>query len=253
MRKTKIEAGLSQFKTVFQRILEDDASQVIDEAILELDSSKKEYDEKKRRTDNPKLVPKPWGYTVYPQKPLRFRTSEVIKGFPMSIDIYCVIRWEKEGEMPVNQQIHLRVWSKELDYVIRPEWDADQIIERISSQYGRVMLRCHFDLANPKQEGPKYHLQFGGEAQSDEVWWLPGIVDLPRINFPPMDLILIGQLIAANFYKEEYERIRNEIEWIGTVRESQKIFLKDYYQLCLTEINSDNILLDRLWNSWQKY
>jgi hypothetical protein len=252
MKATRIEAGLNQLRVAFEKILEDDASQVIEEAIIGLKSSKKLYDSRTKRTDNPRLAVNPWGYIIYPQRPLRFKASRVIKGLPMSIDIYCVIQWEKEDDMPVKQNIHLRLWSEETSCIYRPEWDAQNIQERIiESELRRVMFRCHFDLANLTQAGPKYHFQFGGNAGAEEVWWVPKIINLPRINFPPMDLILIGQLIAANFFNEDYERIKNEAEWISTVRESQRAFLKDYYQTCTSEIGHDNILLDRLWNSWQ--
>jgi len=247
-----IKAGLQQLKRSFQRILDDSASYVIDEAIAGLESSKKRFDERTRQTHDPRLIPQPWGYQIDPEQPLRFKPSRAIRGLEPWVDLYCIVLWREEGALPVKQEIHLRVWSNNTNYVHRPEWDSETVFNRLTDPVrpfdGRVILRCHFDLANPGQHGPKYHLQFGGEAREYELCWLPGIADLPRLVCPPMDLILACQLIAANFYWEEYIEFRETPEWIGTLRRSQGHLLKNYYKNCLNVLEQDRVLLDYLWN-----
>lgn len=225
MNANWIKAGLREIKRTFQHILDDGASYVIDEAIAELEATKKAFDELQGKTHHPGLTPEPWGYRIYPESPLRFKRSNAIKGLSCWVDLYCTVLWWKEGSLPVKQEITLRVWSDELDYIYRPAWDSEKIYGRLT--LGRVMLRCHFDLANPNQHGPKYHLQFGGNAREHELCWFPEIMDLPRLACPPMDLILACQLIAANFYREEYDEFRETPEWIHTLRTSQEHLFKD--------------------------
>jgi len=252
MNIRRVKAGLLQLKRSFRRILEDGAGDVIDWAIAELENSKVEFEARKKWTHDPRLIPQPWGYRIHPDRPLRFKSSASIRGLEPQVDLYCTVLWEEEGALPVQQEIHLRVWSENSDYIYRDEWDAQEVCDSLtdpSRQFeGRVMLRCHFDLANPKQQGPKYHLQFGGKAEEYELWWFPKVVDLPRLVYPPMDLILACQLVAANFFWEEYTEFRETPEWMGTLLFSQKHLLQDYYEGCFKTINEKRPLLDYLWN-----
>ena len=247
-----IKTGLQQIPKFFRRVLDDSVDYVIPEAIAELESSKRLFDNYSRRTDNPQIVPNHWGYRIRPEQPLRFRPSRAIKGLPLWVDVYCTVRWRDEKSPPVEQVIHLRVWSNEERYIYREDWDSQSILEQLTDgdtgDMKRVLLRCHFDLANSGQHGPRYHLQFGGEAREDELCWFPGILNLPRFAYPPMDLILICQMITANFYWEEYEKLRESPEWLGVLRNSQKYLLRGYYQECLEALDRENSLLDHLWN-----
>ena len=235
MKVDWIKSGLRQLKKSFRRILHDSAEYVIEEAIAGLYTSKERFDERTGRTDDPRLKPEPWGYQIYPERPLRFKPSTAIKGLSCWVDLYCTMLWREEGTPPVEQGIHLRVWSDELDYIYRPDWDSEKVYDGLTD--GRVMLRCHFDLANPGQHVPKYHLQFGGNAREHELCWFPEIINLPRLAYPPMDLILVCQLIAANFYWEEYSNFREAPEWISTLRRSQRHLLKDYYKDCVNVLS----------------
>jgi len=253
MNANLIKAGLQRLKKSFRRILQDGAEDVIDDAIAEIEGLKKRFDEQKRQTHDPHLTPKPWGYRIYSERPLRFKRSNAIKGLNLWVDLYCTVLWEEEGSMPVEQVIHLRVWSdRSNSCTYREKWDSDDVLDKLTNSAwtdeGRVMLRCHFDLSNPGQDGPKYHLQFGGNARGNELCWFPEIINLPRLAFHPMDLILVCQLVAANFYWEEYKEFQEAPEWVSAIRRSQEHLLKDYYRDCFTALDQDCVLLDRLWN-----
>jgi hypothetical protein len=241
-----IKAGLQEIKKNFESVLEDDAGWIIDEAIAELDSSKEEFERRQGKThDLTRLRPEPWGYRIYPDSPLRFRPSRVIRGVNLWVDLYCTVLWKEEGALPIKQDIHLRVWSDEIDYIYRSDWDSEIVYDRLTE--GRVMLRCHFDLANPGQPGPEYHLQFGGNSWGNELCWFPESMNLPRLPYPPMDLVLVCQLIAANFYWDEYVGFRETSEWKNALRRSHEYLLKDYYEGCLGALDQD-LLVDHLWN-----
>jgi len=251
MNAARVKAGLQQVKRTFRRILAPGADDVIDSAIAELEDSKRRFDERIRQTHHPGLVPQPWGYRIYPEMPLVFKPSPAIRGLDLWVDLYCTVLWWQEAAMPVEQVIHLRVWDKS-DYVYRSEWDSDNVCEQLTAQDrpcdGRVMFRCHFDLANPCQHGPKYHLQVGGGAQGEELCWFPEIMSLPRLACPPVDLILVCQLVAANFYWDKYKDLRHDPTWKGILRETQGHLLIEYHTSCMRALNQGDSLLDVLWN-----
>ena len=240
-----IKFGLREIKRDFKRILDDNTVSVIDEAVTRLESTKAQFETRRNQSHDPRLSPKPWGYWIDPNYPLRFEPRK-IRGINLWVDVYCRVFWEEEGALPVEQCIHLRVWSDEIDYIYREDWDSEDVFDRLTER-GRVMFRCHFDLADLGQLGPEYHLQFGGNPQSDELCWLPEFMNLPRLPYPPVDLLLVCQLIAANFYWDEYAEFRETPEWRHALRRSQQYLLEDYYQGCLSALKED-LLVDHLWN-----
>jgi hypothetical protein len=240
-----IKFGLKEIKRNFDPILDDNADWVIQDAIAQLDSTKKDFDWRRQKTHDPKLVPEPWGYCIDPDSPLCFE-PRAINGMNVWADLYCTILWKEEGALPVEQCIHLRVWSDEIDRIYREDWDSEHVYNNLTDE-GRVMFRCHFDLADPGGPGPEYHLQFGGNPRVNELCWLPEFMKLPRLPYPPMDLVLICQLIAVNFYWDEYIEFRETAEWISALRNSQQYLLKDYYEGCLDALDRD-LLVDHLWN-----
>jgi len=246
-----IERSLREVKRDFRPILDDSAEDVIDEAIAELLTSKSLFEQYQGKTHHPGLAIKPWGYRIHPEAPLRFRESKDIKGHHVWTDLYCTMLWEEEGAEPVEQVIHMRVWSDSPDLIYRVDWDSTDVFDKLASQprlpSRRVMFRYHFDRANIDQPGPKYHLQFGGSARGDELCWFPEVIKLPRLAYPPMDLILACQSVAANFHWKEYNEFRKTPEWISVLRKSQSYLLRDYYQGCLSALDHD-LLTDHLWN-----
>src|SRR5688572_1380356 len=111
MNKEDVKKGLDQIRLNFNRILASDASLVLDQAKAGIDSSKARYDELSRRTDNPSLKPDPWGYRIYPEKPLRFKVDETPEGFDAQVEVYCTVLWRDENQPPIKQEIHLCVWN----------------------------------------------------------------------------------------------------------------------------------------------
>jgi len=244
----RLEMGLRVLHKTFRRILDDQAQHVIENAITQLQVSHQRYEQFRRRTDNPNLRVPDWGYTIYPENPLRFRPSATPRGIRPRIDIYCEARWREDPLRPTRNVIHMRLWSDEIDYCWREDWDSQTVFDKLTND-GRVLARWHFDLSNPEQQGPRHHLQFGGNQQANELCWLIEEVDLPRFPFPPMDLVLACQLVAATFFWQEYLGRREDPLWTGVVREAERTFLRPYYDHCLAAINSEgSSVLDALWN-----
>ncbi len=244
MNVAMIKRGLMELGKSFKPILDEGTSWTIDEAISQLDRTRSRYVEGQRQSHHPNSTPTRWGYWITSEFPLRFRAT-LCKDVNFWVDLYCTVLWEDEGELPVEQDIHLRVWSDDPNYTFRDAWDSDALRDKLSS--GRVLLRCHFDLANPDQQGPKYHLQYGGNPRDEEFCWFPKQVRLPRIPYPPMDLILVCQLVATNFFWDEYGEFHDTPEWKGALTRSQEHLLRTYYTECLDAL-SDDLLAKHLWN-----
>lgn len=220
--------------------------------ITGIDVSKKAYDRAKRNQTRTGQAPKPWGYTIYHDQPLRFRPITVPNSIELQVDIYCDIRWA-EDNLPVKQDIKIRLWSKHEETIFREDIDARGILDRLTDNTNpyagqRVVSRFHLDKANPDQKnGPTYHMQVGGKSETYEMCWYPEKVNVPRLAHQPMDLFLTCQIIAANFFREQYLAIREKAEWNRQALLCQEWFLLDYYRNCYNAVRNKEILLDNLW------
>lgn len=251
MNSKQIIRSLNIIKNRLNDTLEPEAERVINAAISSLKNSKTEYDRYQRRSD---LLRKPindWGYQIL-EPPLRFKVANC-KGYRLRPDIICNFRWQKEGALPTIQELVLRVWSNDEHLIYREEYDSETIAELMTTPHNglqeRVMLRCHFDLANPKQSGPRYHLQIGGNPRAGEHGWYPKELDLPRLLHQPFDLVLLCELVVANFFPDEYKNMRRKRDWHSAVTMSERYLLEEYYTQCLEAVkDKKRTLLGTLWN-----
>ncbi len=234
--------SLNVLRDRFSVLLEPTARSILDEAVAQVKYSSELY-KKQKKSKSPGL----WGYTISPEKPLRFIRSGPGQA-NLQPDICCNVRWADQKNTPVEQSLVLRVWSWDASVIFRPNLDAVSIRDRLSAPSGRVMLRYHFDLANSDQAGPRYHLQAGGNARDDELCWLHEAVSVPRIAHPPMDLFLACEMVAANFHGYQGRNVLQDPTWLGTLKLSQEHLLKKYFQDCVAAIGSKSTLLEKLWN-----
>ncbi len=120
---------------------------------------------------------------------------------------------------------------------------------------GRVLIRHHVDLATFKpdkkefQPGPLFHLQFGGHTPKQSRDFEVPIKE-PRWPCFPMDLILVCELVVANFYPEKWIGLQRERNWREAVIASQKFCISPFLN-SMTEIIGDTkrTVLDHLWAS----
>ncbi len=244
----QVERTLRVLNNVYNSILDESASYILPQAITEVSATYGDY--KKAQERNPRAeVRETWGYTIYPYAPLRFKPTKN-NGIDFIVDVYCDIQWRND-DLPVSQDIKIRAWSTHRPTIYHDERDSPNIKAILDSAgrnpVGRVVSRLHFDKANESQAGPEYHMQFGGKPENDELCWFPESVKIPRLEYKPMELFLVCQLVAANFYPDEYAEIKEKSEWLGTLRWSQQSLLLPYYQKCLTALQGDISLLDHMW------
>jgi hypothetical protein len=255
MDSNKVQASLRQIGKIYNRILDDESrSIVIPSAIESVKVTREKYDYAKRN-ETRGVVPTSWGYTIDHSKPLRFVRSQT-RDLELSVDVYCDIQW-KDGDIPIKQDIKVRIWSEHGGTIFRPEMDSERIEEQVTDanrKYpGRVVSRFHFDRVFRETVGgtsfepaPEYHFQVGGVPQAYELCWHPDKVNIPRLMHHPMELFLTCQMVAANFFWNEYEEIRKKGEWLRELIQYQKLLLAPHYRKCVDLLERNQPLLDNL-------
>lgn len=199
-----------------------------------------------KRGARPGIQPR-WGYEISPDEPLEFVETEV-HGTRLRADIYCDVQWTVENDLPIKQDLVLRVWALDNRVTIRENLDHEAVSGQLSHR-GRVMLRYHFDLANVGQPGPRFHVQAGGNARTDELCWLHEAVAIPRIAHPPMDLILACEMVVANFFPDQAPELLEDPHWLGVLRRSQEVLVREYLNRCVQALQAKESVLMSLQNS----
>jgi hypothetical protein len=256
MDPERVQASLRQIAKIYGKILEDDSkSIVIPNAVESVRVTREKYEYEKQNVPRG-MKPGSWGYTIDHSQPLRFTRSKV-RDIDLIVDVYCDVQW-KDDDIPVKQDIKVRIWSKHDATIYREEVDSPQILEQLTEANrvhpGRVVSRFHFDRVFREADSeevefdssPEYHLQVGGKAESYELCWHPKKVNVPRLMHQPMELFLTCQMIAANFFWDEYEEIRKKAEWRRELIQYQKMILVPHYRKCMDILNQNSSLLDSL-------
>ncbi|HEU0143285.1 MAG TPA: hypothetical protein VFQ47_00735, partial [Nitrososphaera sp.] len=163
-----VKASLSQIRKIYSKILDNDSkSIVIPNAIERVEVTRVKYDEDKRN-ESRGIKPTFWGYTIDHTQPLRFIPSKV-RDIKLQVDVYCEILW-KDDDIPVKQDIKVRIWSKHNATIFREEMDSTAILEQLTEagrqHPGRVVSRFHFDRVYREpgagavfDASPEYHFQ----------------------------------------------------------------------------------------------
>jgi len=116
-------------------------------------------------------------------------------------------------------------------------------------------VRWHFDQANchddTVQPGPRFHLQFGGHVHQDRA--NDARLSIPRWSHPPMDLVLLLEVVAANFFEEQWRDLRDDNEWCHQIRVAQKLYFTHYHEKLQQCLNvSQSTFLKSVWaDSWR--
>ena len=252
LKARQVEQSLGTIQKRLHRILDDRAPVVVEQAKSMLRESKRQWDESKRQGRQERKA-RPWGFRINPNDPLKFKPTQV-DGVRLRVDLCAKAFWDAEpAETPAQLGVVLRVWCLDPQIYFRKEWDSSALSDATNPEIGRVMLRVHFDLANPRQPGPQYHVQVGGKSRTEELHWFPQVLAVPRLLHMPVDLTLASELVAATFYQREFERIRREDSWRGSIRVSQEHLLYQYFVDALGAVRDNKSVLETLWNvSWNE-
>jgi len=184
-----------------------------------------------------------WNFSIPRERPLSFKPNET----RLEVDLAGII--EGEGDDLREVRTLLRVWSRDKGMCYRVGVDSEQIGERFAQTGRRVIVRYHFDLraSKVKRPAPISHLQVGGDALDEENCWFPKHLEIPRFHFPPMDIVLLCELVLANFFHQESENLRKTPEWVSLVRKCQDAFQLNYFKQFHSCFKNDaNTLLGHL-------
>ena len=235
----------------FSKIHESGNQSVLTKAESRLRETKHQFEESIRQQRIERSV-LPWGFSIDPDDPLRFKRVEV-EGLEFRVDLFLKAYWiDDPADKPHQLDVVIRVWSMDPSICFRSDWDAKRLQHDIEPEAGRVVLRLHFDLANEGQQGPCYHLQVGGRQHQGDLSWFPRAVSVPRLHHMPVDLVLATELIVATFYKDTYRANRRDPSWKSALRVSQGHLLSGYFQSATKAVDDEESVLETLWNvGWE--
>lgn len=117
--------------------------------------------------------------------------------------------------------------------------------------------RWHFDLANQQdgesmQQGPLTHVQYGGHNSGFRHLDHP--LKVPRLNHPPMDIILLCEMVVSNFFPQKWDLIRENPSWCDAISTCQRICYSDYFKKAIQTLarRDTTILREMDANIWSK-
>ena len=167
---------------------------------------------------------KVWSYSVGRGAPILFEKTTDKNGNVIipSICVECISVDEDQNPLPyVKWNIALEIWSQ---------------------KDNKLCSRWHFDVANKRQPGPAIHLQYGGQKFDSHL-------DVPRWHTPLMDLVLLSEIVAANFFPERWMSVRDDPNWCKSVHMSQKLCFGPYLERVSSTLNiSNKTVLNEIWN-----
>jgi len=186
---------------------------------------------------------KAWRYSVEASRPLSFAPLEHAQLNEWIVpEVYVDIEVEESKStdgVPPFKKLVATFELKELDT-------------------GKIKVKSHIDLANKNestlkyQEGPLFHLQFGGHSPGnlrDEENKLKE----PRWAHPPMDLILLCETVIANFYPDKWAKIKTQPAWQQLIHTSQILCYRYYFEKINECLSNEKPILNHIWASeWGK-
>jgi len=190
-----------------------------------------------------KVKPVRWQFSIPRERALKFKENEK----RLQVDLAGII--EGEGDDVKEVRTLLRVWSLDGTMCYRVGVDSDEVKRKFEQTGRRVIVRFHFDCKAPNVTKPEpiYHLQVGGNALDEENCWFPEQLEIPRFHFPPMDIVLLTELVLVNFFDQQSENLRKKPEWVSLVRKSQDAFQLRYFAVFHSSFkNTSNTLLGHL-------
>ncbi len=129
---------------------------------------------------------------------------------------------------------------------------ALDIAIEIGDEKKHPVARWHVDLANEDekngriQSGPLYHLQYGGHQhgfrQLDEK------LKEPRWCHPPMDVALLCEVVAANFFSEKWSELIQDQTWCKSIKVFERLCYTQYVEKLTHSLGrNDSTALGCMW------
>lgn len=114
-----------------------------------------------------------------------------------------------------------------------------------------VLIKHHIDFANSTigqfQEGPLFHLQFGGHTPAHTRSFEVPIKE-PRWLCFPLDVVLLCEVVVANFYPEDWAALKALPGWNDPIVCSQRFCIIPFLNALQARASlTSRSLLDQVW------
>ena len=102
------------------------------------------------------------------------------------------------------------------------------------------------------QPGPLTHIQYGGHNPGFRQLDHP--LKVPRWNHPPMDIVLLCEVVVSNFFPSKWDLIRENPTWCDAISTSQRICYSAYLEKMVQTLGcrGTTILHEMDANIWSK-
>ncbi|EFG9153109.1 hypothetical protein BL864_005564, partial [Escherichia coli] len=114
------------------------------------------------------------------------------------------------------------------------------------------VARWHVDLANSDeqsgsvQSGPLYHLQYGGHHHGHRH--LDEKLKEPRWCHPPMDVALMCEVVAANFFADKWALLSQDKTWCKSIKVFERLCYTQYLEKLHASLSKhDTTALGCMW------
>ncbi|MDP8942554.1 MAG: hypothetical protein M3N16_00285 [Actinomycetota bacterium] len=115
---------------------------------------------------------------------------------------------------------------------------------------GELLERHHIDLANALQDGPAWHLQYGGNSRNfpkPKTQWLGP----PRWAVPPADLALMLETVAFNFYYHKWQELNGDGNWLRAVKRAEDLSMRHYVERLAQHFRRESDDRQQTWLAMQ--
>ncbi|UBB18554.1 hypothetical protein [Comamonas odontotermitis] len=199
------------------------------------------------------------GYSVLLEEGRRLKVEKKSTSWKIFIDrdnpIVFRETYDKNGDS-INPRITCPGISVVQDDFSHPPFRALDIAIEIDNKEQKPIARWHLDWANTTnnvtQPGPLVHLQYGGHNAGYRELDHP--LKVPRWCHPPMDLVLMCEVMAANFYEEQWQDLREDQNWNFAVSTAQQFCYSSYYRKFIAGFSTrSKSILHSMWaTEWQR-
>lgn len=173
---------------------------------------------------------------------------EVDRGQPIVFS-QCI---DDKGEIIVPKVMAKGIKVNVLNSECSPFETLDIALE-VDYYGGEPLVRWHIDKANYNeqtgyQDGPLFHVQLGGHHHNNRQHDIP--IKRPRWNYPPLDIVLFCELVAANFFPEQWAGLKDDPAWCENIKKCEIYCYKAYInKLENVVFKSRKTVLGEFWAS----
>lgn len=173
--------------------------------------------------------------------------TEVDRGDPIRF-----VKHKDRGGMMISPVIVAKRITVDQKERKTPPFTTLDLALEIDDDQGNPVSRWHLDLANAPggvaQSGPLIHLQYGGHHHAAGHFDHP--LRTPRWCHPPMELALLSEVVAANFFEANWIEMREDPRWCEAIALFQRLCYWHYAERLKTSLSQrSTTTLNTMWAS----